>query len=156
MSVNPISKELLIGWNPNYHAEHMVTDSDVAKANRLRHCIETSRRFHKPIPIAGDTILVFRADREKPYLGFLQLNDQYAPNAICTMPYVPFVWCGTSNSLHFSTSGGLWFGLDPRKDYLVHVGSHERRFAEWGHCGQRANGAFEFTARVNIWKIQTR
>ena len=49
------NKQQLIDINPSYHADHIVMDVDVVKANKLSALIEASR--NDAMPIDGDRVI---------------------------------------------------------------------------------------------------
>lgn len=52
--------------------------------------------------------------------------------------------------IHCNSSGGTWKHIEV--DKLKFIGTTERRFWHFGHCGACADGGIDFYATVNVWK----
>lgn len=124
----------------------------VNKTALLVSLLEKRLKLKEPLPLAGDIVIC--KGPEKVYEeGHLNFNNPEDYSAICAQPYVPFVFANDDKlSVHFSTSGGFWFSA-PKKEMLTYVGVKEKLFQAWGASGACADGAFTFTAKVNVWEI---
>lgn len=139
--------DTLIEINPLYHAQHTLIQSDVDKANKLIEFIEKTRT--QSVPQIGD-IVEFTSEYgdyyENAHIETVSENEIY----ICEKPSVPFIYTGLSeNRLSTSTSGGAWTYIPKNLEY---VGTKEKLFKDWGHCGACGNGAIQFRANVNVWR----
>jgi len=131
-----------------YNRKHGVNYSDVNLANILRVSLESSRANH---PKPGD-IIIYKGKDVVYEKGHLELGDLTAHSAICVRPSLPFVFYRENADPDFSTSGGYWFSADTTTK-PVSKGKAEKTFKTWGHKGACGNGAFNFTATVNVWEI---
>jgi hypothetical protein len=48
-------------------------------------------------------------------------------------------------------SGGPFFLV--REEEITYEGKQLKRFCTWGHLGPCGNGAIDFHAEVNVWKM---
>ena len=121
----------------------------VEKTRLLVDLIEERLHMKEPHPLAGD-IVVCRGPQKTYEGGHLNIDNPEYYAAICVRPYIPFVYA--NDGVTFLTSGGYWFSA-PKKEMLSYVGTKEKRFQAWGYDGPCTNGAFAFTAKVNVWDI---
>lgn len=148
----PITHDDIIKISRGYHREHGVKESDVMLANVLREALEGSRR---DTPVVGD-IIICRGDNDVVYeKGHLDRGDLTAHSAICVRPSNPFVFFRKGEAPALDTSGGYWFSADENTK-PVYKGQAEKTFKAWGHCGACGDGAFSFTATVNVWEIYSK
>lgn len=139
--------ETLKEINYSYDGEHTVLQSDVDKANKLAAFIEQTRT--SDTPQVGD--IVEFTNKYGNYYGNAHIQSVTDKEMyICERPYVPFVEINEKqNQLYATSSGGAWSYIPKNIEY---VGVKEKLFTDWGHCGARSNGAFEFKATVNVWR----
>lgn len=140
------TQDILMETNPSYHAEHRVTESDVEKANEWVTFIEITRNNKQPE--VGDVIQF--TNKHGDYYKNAHVEEAGDDLYICTEAGVPFVG-EIRGKLYTNTSGGPWTRI-PRA--LTYVGTKEKLFKDWGHCGARGNGAFYFVAEVNVWEYE--
>lgn len=133
--------------NLSYNGEHRITESDVEKANKWVEIIENTRDNNSPQ--VGD--IVEYTDRHGNYYRNAHIEKVTEDGIeICEHPYVPFIGLiGKEKRLYTSTSGGAW---DNISNNLKLIGTREKTFTDWGHCGACGNGAIEFKAVVNVWE----
>lgn len=144
-----LTKELIIKNSYIYHKEHGVTDDDVERASFFKYKIERSRDSNTPK--AGD-IIICKGPKKEYNNGHLDRSDPTEFSAVCVQPMIPFTCVVDNEEPTFSTSGGYWFSV-PEKELLKYVGTREKIFKAWGHCGCTGNGAYNFSATVNVWEI---
>jgi hypothetical protein len=135
-----------------YHAEHGVTEADVAKANKLIQGIESTRDPSRPV--AGDRMIC--CGPQKTYEnGHIASSDLTRHSSVCVQPYVPIIGDHIFDDCSYmSTSGGYWFSLCPDElGSITRLGPAEKMFSAWGHNGSCGNGTFTFTAEVNVWRF---
>jgi len=146
--------ETLKQINRSYDREHVVTQYDVNKVNRLIDVIEKNSSVFLAV---GDIIQCHgyndyhKKDMiyDNGHLEDLNYLDT-GKLSICTEPYTPFTW-ERSEKPTFSTSGGYWFAENDKTKFEL-IGHRLKTFCAWGHNGATANGAVNFQARVNVWK----
>lgn len=148
MSAMPITTNDIVKLSGGYHSEHGVTDYDVQLANMLRASLESSRADY---PKDGD-IMICKGENVVYEAGHVERGNLTDHSAICVRPSIPFVFYREDGDPRFSTSGGYWFSAD-KNTKPAFKGQAEKTFKTWGHCGARGNGAFNFTATVNVWEI---
>lgn len=107
-----------------------------------------------PEPLPGDIVEGAYYDGICPFKnGVIESAKGFKkPLSVCAKPYVPFISLGSHDKINVSTSGGPFFGFS--NEDLEYVGEDERLFCDWGHCGACANGAIDFKAKVNRWRIR--
>lgn len=146
-----ITAKDLENGSPAYAMRHGVTPEDVDKANFLRGRIENGRNRETPMP--GDTVVMIGPKRTYRN-GYLQGRDPASYGSMCACPQKPFVSLCDLDGPHFGASGGYWISLEDGET-LEYAGTGERSFVAWGHDGPCADGAFSFTATVNVWKMRS-
>lgn len=139
--------ETLKEINQSYDYEHNVTTSDVEMVNKYVEAIEKSRDNNSPQ--IGDIVRYtnkYGNYYHNAHVEEVTDNEIY----ICESPYTPFINFSYDNKgIHTSTSGGAWNHI-PKT--LTLVGTEEKAFSDFGHCGGCGNGAVTFYAKVNVWE----
>jgi hypothetical protein len=147
-----ISIEAIKILSPSYDAQHGITQHDADKASELHAIIEATRNPDKPM--SGDIMICIGPHREY-FSGHIAEDDLSALSAVCVQPYVPFVFKRLPAEIpqvSFDTSGGYWFSIPkPLHAKVKYIGQRDKLFKAWGHCGACADGAFTFSAEVNVW-----
>lgn len=121
-----------------------------------RKALESARKAVEghPVPLPGDTVEGLYGD--SPFnQGLIDSGKgRMKPLHVCARPYVPFIFKNSSVPVSYSlsVSGGPFFSLD--NEDLEYVGPDERYFCDWGHNGPCVDGAVEFRAKVNRWRIK--
>lgn len=117
-------------------------------AERRAECCDT------PEPLPGDIVEGAYYDGKCPFKnGVIESAKGFKkPLSVCAKPYVPFISLGSHDKINVSTSGGPFFGFS--NEDLEFVCEDERLFCDWGHCGPCANGAIDFKAKVNRWRVR--
>lgn len=144
------TKETLTKINNRYIncGNHILIDSDVAKANMYVQVIENTRS--KITPKAGDKI-IYTTDFGDYYRDAHIERIENGQAYICERPSIPFI-CKSDAKIWYSTSGGSWHYIDIEK--LTYVGTEKKTFCAWGSCGACADGAIEFEANVSLWEYK--
>ena len=119
-------------------------------AERRTECCDT------PEPLPGDIVEGAYYNGKFPFKnGVIESAKGFQkPLSVCAKPYVPFISLGSHDKINVSTSGGPFFGFS--NEDLEYVGEDERLFCDWGHSGPCANGAIDFKAKVNRWRINSK
>jgi len=148
------SLQSLVQKNSQYHMNHNVFEEDVKTANELINLIERSRSRNIPMP--GDIIVCCGA-KVKYTRGHLEswFGEKY--NSICTHPMTPFAFKSSRYDIGvaFDTSGGYWLSDPDINNYVLKQVDQPKTFCSWGWCGPCAGGAFNFTAKVNSWWLNS-
>jgi hypothetical protein len=151
-----ISIEVLKKTSFRYDAQHGITQADADKASELHDIIIATRSADKPM--SGDIMICSGPEKEYPN-GHIATDDLSAFSAICVQPYVPFTHkmrLTKTPQVSFDTSGGYWFSISkPCQAKVKYIGQRDKLFKAWGHCGACANGAFTFSAKVNVWLYES-
>ena len=137
--------------NYMYDMEHTFTQEDYENSMKLKEMIEKTRDNTRPK--IGDTIKY--TNKIGNYYNNAILEDCWGKKEICEEPYVPFVQYVDmeENDVTLSTSGGGFVtGFDIGK--FKYIGTEQRLFQDWGHCGPCGNGAVKFYVKVNVWEYQ--
>lgn len=139
--------ETLKDWNWTYHAKYGITADDVERVNQLVALIESTRS--KEMPIVGDMVQYTSKWGDFYEHAHIEVvNDEKL--YICEQPYVPFVEKVQENSgIITNTSGGAWTNIPKNIQY---VGTADKFFKVWGHCGPCVDGAIVFEAKVSLWR----
>lgn len=127
-----------------------ITEYEVKKANKYIQLMKKERE-NATIPVAGD--IVRFTDEYGIYYEYAHIDEVLENEQevyICEQAYVPFIGTDSKGKICFSTSGGSWH-YKKYKDFKK-IGTQKKRFCDWGNCGARANGAFDFIAEVNVWE----
>ena len=127
-------------------------DWDMIKT--CREILAAERMEHSGIPLPGDIVEGAYYNGIYPFKnGVIESTEGFKqPLSVCAEPYVPFISLSSRDKINVSTSGGPFFGF--LNEDLEYVGEDERLFCDWGHCGPCANGAIDFKAKVNRWRIK--
>ena len=145
------TKETLKRINPEYQAEHFITDSDVKMVNSWVTKIESSRDETKPMAL--DVLRYYTEWGEYyPHALIERVDENNGEAYVCEQPYVPFLFTAQNGKPGCSTSGGAWSYIPIEK--MVYVGKEKRAFCDWGSCGACAHGAVDFAAEVNVWEYR--
>lgn len=127
-----------------------ITDYEVNIANKYIELMKKERE-NTSIPVVGD-ILQY-TDKYGRYYGFAHIDEVSTDDKevyICEGAYVPFINISREGKICCCTSGGAWHYLDYTK--FKKIGTHKKRFCDWGNCGACADGAFDFIVEVNVWE----
>lgn len=145
--MNKYDIESLKAINASYDSEHRVMQYDVDKANSYAKVIEETR--NKDFPMIGD--IVEYTDKYGDYYRNAHIEQVHDNELhIVERPYEPFITVNVESKRYYtSTSGGAWAHI-PKK--LKLIGTREKSFVDWGHCGACGNGAIRFYANVNVWE----
>ena len=144
------TKETLTEINNRFCNAHYpgITDSDLALANNYVRLIESTRS--NKTPKAGDRIRYTNKYGDYYECAHIEYVEDGVVN-ICERPHVPFIdEDGNGDGIYCSTSGGAWTNIPV--DKLTYVGTEEKTFCDWGHCGACRDGAVEFKANVSVWE----
>ena len=127
-------------------------DWDIIKT--CHEILAAERMEHSGIPLPGDIVEGAYYNGSYPFKnGVIESTEGFKqPLSVCAEPYVPFISLSSRDKINVSTSGGPFFGF--LNEDLEYVGEDERLFCDWGHCGPCANGAIDFKAKVNRWRIK--
>lgn len=152
----PYTRETLLPNNHSYNIEHYLTEKDVEMVNALVARIEASRSEQQtPAPLDGDILIYTNRDGEERRANIEVRTYHQAEEAhmeICTHAYIPFI---DKESLHTNTSGGPWYNITIEEfgKRAHYVGRGTKYLKAWGHMGMWKDGAIQFEAQVNVWKI---
>lgn len=133
--------------NPVFDRKYGILPSDIEKVNKYISVIEGTRDKDKPMP--GDKLIFTDS------MGFYYENAHIQQEKedmieICEQPHTPFVSLHGKNAVRFSTSGGAWKSI-PIKN-LKYIGTAQKQFHDFGHCGGAPQGTVYFNATVNVWE----
>lgn len=131
--------------------------SDIMMTEKYRMAIE---RLHDqagtcPSPLPGDIVEGAYYGGKHPFSkGIIGSNKGWnKPLSVCAIPYVPFIYLEDGvPSIRLSISGGPFFSFEATD--LELVGPDEQVFCNFGHNGPCADGAVDFHARVNRWRVK--
>lgn len=130
-------------------AHYELLQTDVNKANKCIELIEKSRTTEKPM--CGDIVRYTTENGEYYAHAFIEsIQDGQAYIAEHSSVYA----CANEEfedgfSCHVSAGGA--FHYIP-VDHMVYIGTEEKRFWHFGHCGGCADGGIDFYATVNVWE----
>lgn len=145
----PITKSDLIALNELYHHLHTVSDRDVDTANIYRLAVERSRSPRVNVPAIGDLVSI---DGK----GLARVDSIEGDSAIIVRnPYTPFISCKWHDSyprISLSISGGPFESIPLKK--FVFDREQFADFCFFGSYGPCANGAVDFQALVNLFRIK--
>lgn len=126
---------------------YRLTEADVDLANKYTNLIEKSRS--KLIPKAGD--IVRYTNEYGDYSHFAHIDNIVEEEAYICASANPSIHTSNNNDgFSFSTSGGPWYYIPTNK--MEYVGTEEKEFWDFGHCGACADGGIYFKATVNVWE----
>lgn len=145
-SIMRYTLDTLRAINGSYATEHSIWPSDVEKVNDLSARLEAERQ-DDPTPTDGDFVVCATPGGEVVSdRGHLQKRED-APLFVCVHPSTPFIHPGVASE----AGGGPEIRV--REDELEYVGKRLKRFCTWGHQGPCGNGAIDFQAEVNVWRM---
>lgn len=127
-----------------------ITDYEVKIANEYIELMKKERE-NATTPVVGD-ILQY-TDKYGIYYEFAHIDEVLEDENevyICEGAYVPFIGISRKGKICCCTSGGAWHYLNYTK--FKKIGTHKKRFCDWGNCGACADGAFDFITDVNVWE----
>lgn len=153
--MSEISIEALIKNSYSYARQQGVTQSDADKASELHDIIRATRSVDKPM--SGDIMICIGPEKEY-FNGHIAEDDLSVFSSICTKPYVPFVSKQNAEKpqVAFSASGGYWLSIPkPCHAKVKYIGTRDKLFMAWGHCGSCKDGAFTFACKVNVWSYES-
>ena len=138
----------------NLYGDLNQRDWDMIKMYREK--IATERMKHSGVPLPGDIVEGAYYNGKFPFKnGVIESAKGFQkPLSVCAKPYVPFISLVSRDKINVSASGGPFFGFS--NEDLEYVGEDERLFCDWGHSGPCANGAIDFKAKVNRWRISSK
>lgn len=126
---------------------YRLTEADADMANEYTVLIEKSRS--KLIPKAGDVVRYTNEYGE--YYSFAHIDSVEGKEAYICVSASPFIHrSSNTNGFSFSTSGGPWYYIPTER--MRYVGTDEKKFWNFGHCGACADGGIYFNATVNVWE----
>lgn len=130
-------------------AHYELTESDVEKVNTCVELLEKSRTTEKPI--RGDIVRYTTENGEYYAHAFIEsIKDGQAYISESSSVYV----CANEkfqDGFSCQVSAGGAFHYIP-VDHMVYIGTEEKRFWHFGHCGGCADGGIDFYATVNVWE----
>jgi len=134
------------------NTHHSISENEVKNINNTILVIELTR--DELIPKTGDTVLF--TSEHGDYYGNALISRTWDNGEleICESPYTPF-YCGYDNKTHninISVSGGAFHNI--KKEEFRLLREDTRKFCNWGDCGPCADGAIDFTAKVNVWEVK--
>lgn len=139
--------ETLSEVNPGFTRVHWkINHSDVDMVNEFIELIEKSRSSVVPMP--GDIVQYTNEYGE----FFASAHIETVENGIIHLCERANTYISKSeeNGISCSSSGGTWNHVEI--DKFKYIGTMERRFWHFGHCGACADGGIDFYATVNVWK----
>lgn len=130
-------------------AHYELLQIDVDKANECIELIEKSRTTENPM--RGDIVRYTTENGEYYAHAFIEsIKDGQAYIAESSSVYV----CANEkfqDGFSCQVSAGGAFHYIP-VDHMVYIGTEEKRFWHFGHCGGCADGGIDFYATVNVWE----
>jgi len=144
-------------WNLGYNSQHFFSQGDYELCLKIKKVIEEGRNPKRPMP--GDIVVytcAFGHHYKNAHIEglnhFKDCNDTFS---ICEQPYVPFAYISKeTGEISMNTSGGAW--TSAHKKDLKLIGTREKAFKDWGHCGACGGGAVTTIATVNVWRLNRR
>lgn len=130
-------------------AHYELLQIDVDKANECIELIEKSRTTEKPMH--GDIVRYTTENGEYYAHAFIEsIQDGQAYIAEHSSVYA-YANEEFENGFSCQVSAGGAFHNIP-VDQMVYIGTEEKRFWHFGHCGGCADGGIDFYATVNVWE----
>lgn len=128
------------------NVHYKINQSDVDMANEFIELIEKSRSATTPMP--GD--IVEYTNEYGEYFSLAHIETvQNGIIHICESANT-YISKSEENGISCNSSGGTWKHIEI--DKFEYIGTAERRFWHFGHCGACADGGIDFYATVNLWK----
>ena len=142
--------EILSKINQRFLSAHYeLTESDVEKVNTCVELLEKSRTTEKPM--RGDIVRYTTENGEYYAHAFIEsIQDGQAYIAEHSNVYLQ-AHEKFENGFSCQVSAGGAFHYIP-VDEMVYIGTEEKRFWHFGHCGGCADGGIDFYATVNVWE----
>ena len=138
--------ETLADINGRFTNAHCkINQSDVDMVNELIELIEKSRSVIVPMP--GD--IVQYTNKYGEYFSSAHI-ETVTDGVIYICEQASTYLSKTENGVACSSSGGTWSHIEISN--FEYIGTTERRFWHFGHCGACADGGIDFYATVNVWK----
>lgn len=126
---------------------YRLTEADIDMANEYTDLIEKSRS--KLIPKGGDVVRY--TNEYGDYFHSAHIDNVEGEEAyICVSASPSIHRSDNTNGFSFSTSGGPWCYIPTNK--MEYIGTEEKEFWNFGHCGACADGGIYFSATVNVWE----
>lgn len=126
---------------------YRLTETDIDMANEYTDLIEKSRS--KLIPKAGDVVRY--TNEYGDYFHSAHIDNVEGEEAyICVSANPSIHRSDNTNGFSFSTSGGPWCYIPTNK--MEYIGTEEKEFWNFGHCGSCTDGGIYFNASVNVWE----
>lgn len=133
--------------NSRFLSAHLeINQSDVDMVNELIKNVEESRSASKPTP--GDIVEYINEYGDYFSNAHIEAIEGKTIN-LCERAST-YISKSNENTLFYSSSGGTWKHIEI--DKFEYVGTTEKRFWFFGHCGACADGGIDFYATVNVWK----
>ena len=127
------------------NAHWRIEQSDVGMVNEFVELVEKSRSAITPMP--GD--IVEYTNEYGEYFSSAHI-ETVTDGVIQICESASTYLSKTENGIACSSSGGTWNHIEI--DKFEYIGTAERRFWHFGHCGACADGGIDFYATVNVWK----
>lgn len=142
--------ETLSEINQRFLSTHYeLLQTDVDKANECIELIEKSRTTEKPM--RGDIVRYTTENGEYYAHAFIEsIQDGQAYTAEHSSVYA-YANEEFEDGFSCQVSAGGAFHYIP-VDHMVYIGTEEKRFWHFGHCGGCADGGIDFYATVNVWE----
>lgn len=140
--------ETLTEINQRFVGSHFnLMQSDVDMANKHIEVIEKSRS--KETPKIGDIVRYTNKYGEYYHSAMIDSIDGNDV-VLCERGSSYISLTEDEKDILLSTSGGSF--PHTTIDKFKYIGTTERRFWRFGHCGACADGGIEFYAKVNVWE----
>lgn len=139
--------ESLSKINTRFLSTHYkLIESDVDMVNNYVELIKLSR--DTSMPVIGDIVRYTNEYGEYYENAHIDIIDD-------GMAYIcehanPYINHSENGKISFMTSGGRWEYIPI--DKCTYVGTEEKNFWHFGHCGGCADGGVDFMATVNVWE----
>ena len=136
-----------------------LSERDFGMIARYRKTVAKAHEFPEgnPSPLPGDLVEGAYYGGKHPFRNGC-VDTPYAWDeservVVCAEPYIPWVHMrSTAPGYGTSVSGGPFFTFQPED--LVLVGPDSRLACDWGHGAACADGAVNFSVRVNRWRMK--
>lgn len=131
------------------NAHYELTKSDVEKVNTCIELLEKSRTIEKPMQ--GD--IVRYTDENGEYYAHAFIESIQDGQAYIAEHSSVYAYANEEFENGFScqvSAGGAFHNIPV--DQMVYIGTEEKRFWHFGHCGACADGGIDFYATVNVWE----
>ena len=130
-------------------AHYELTESDVEKVNTCVELLEKSRTTENPM--RGDIVRYTTENGEYYAHAFIEsIQDGQAYIAENSNVYLQ-AHEKFEDGFSCQVSAGGAFHYIP-VDHMIYIGTEEKRFWHFGHCGGCADGGIDFYATVNVWE----